>query len=826
MIPPPMSLSAPELGAEPPIFEPLRTSVSSSELLYERSLQRFIKEAELEEQELAKRQANLETQTNKKENKIKLVEAENISSDRRMSIPKILINSKDQEDDMKKEMKKSFNRRMSAGITNPQQQYVWAKRRQSLRNQTEFGDLSEKRNRPGISPQDSLEKDKYYLEESNLSSKKYDMMMRERSESEEKEEQDFARIRTRLERERQNGKTPQKEEEYSEESEEEEYLSDEDFSDDDRLRYDTMPPLLQAEEEETYHPRMMNVITSRQNEPFEILTKPAPLPDPNLVPKPILKKPDKPVRKGSNPEPNAPLASPESLTPPKISPPKSLSPKSSPPKSLSLTPPKTPSPPKSLSLTPPKTPSPKSSPPKLLETSPGSSTPPKTLTPPKVSPNRSRTPSPNKTDLSIPATTQSQMISAAEAARNKRNLMRHDSEEEASAVVDYYGSIVQQFSTVKRDNPIYLTRDELRAASERQKERSPQNSDDPYEELLKRYRQTPVLGESDRYYTQEESSANKYQETSYETRKTHYDELAAKYDALSSDEDPPVAPDHKNNNREASPYEQLLKKYHEPVVDEKRHAMTSPSVQETKPYPENQTRTFEQKPRSPEPKSRYQEFQTRKPTTENPSYNTGQHTQHPEQQHYGYQEQQAYYNPEQESLYRYPDVQQRFQDHVRYQEPQSNKRQPSPSPLMRNPLSNDPNNLGPRRVPSPAAYRRPMEVENTESRTRKTSRNRSSSRTRQAQRPSTPSDMKYDTARTPSPRPLTPEQEQMLVEAEINVRNTMDYITDVTMIIVAFWLYLFKDPLLAVPVLLITVYRQVKDNIKNMMPSWITKKKK
>ncbi|KAF2897463.1 hypothetical protein ILUMI_08712 [Ignelater luminosus] len=58
LVPPPMSLSAPELGAEPLFLEPLRISVSSTELLHEQFIQRFYQALEAEEAELEKRAQN------------------------------------------------------------------------------------------------------------------------------------------------------------------------------------------------------------------------------------------------------------------------------------------------------------------------------------------------------------------------------------------------------------------------------------------------------------------------------------------------------------------------------------------------------------------------------------------------------------------------------------------------------------------------------------------------------------------------------------------------------------------------------------------------
>lgn len=575
-----MSLSAPELGADSELFSPLKTSVSSTELLHERAFARFAKEAEDWNRGIAPDRISLgRRESLEKNRKLEIKEID----DRRPSIPKILINSMENEDIAGLDRKPSFVRRLSAGVTNMAQQYVWAKRRHSLRNSGDNADL--------------------YDIKTKYSDKVKDMSVPERSYSEEKEEEEFAKVRAKMtNNEHINRKNSLKEQNEKHDSlnnlrkdsveEEESYSEEESESDDERLKHDLSPPHIETQEEETYHPRRMIPTTvSKHDEPFEILTKPSPLPDPNFVPKPILKKteppstkksvPEKPVRKFLTNEPNRDLLSPNS------------------------------------------------------------------------EPTRSRTPSPSRGNVNqrqpspmrnIP---EAQMISAAQAAKDKRMLNRQSSEEEYKVVADHYGDIVRTYSQPKKFHPPMVHRDELKAAS------------DP-----------------DDYLTSEESL-------------------------------------HMLHKKESSP-----------------------------------VRTMTPLPVKPEP----------------------------------------------------------------------------PRTVAK-------------RVPSPCPVRRPMPPDTTPNKPKTKTRSRSSSRTRsETRRAVTPSQLQNRSnmiswtpsprSMTPSSRPLTPEQEALQAEAEIKVRTTMEYMTDVAMFIVACWLYLFKDARLAIPILIIMVYRQLKDEVKNMLPAWMTKSKK
>lgn len=838
-IPPPMSLSAPELGAEPPTFEPIRTSVSSSELLYERSLQRFRQAAEEEEAERAKRDEE------KMQEKIKIMEE---NGERRMSVPKIQINNKDQEELSEKiEKKPSFNRRFSAGPTNVTQQYVWAKRRQSLKSQAEADEKSrsnlehskqfpiqdnikgqfspekspeiiseetkishekeslilqeesrektklspdkspkispEKSSKiisklspekskispkispelspdktyklspekapkrsPKISPEKSkispkispeLSPDKTYKippeqapkaspekikltpesspklspkisPEKSLNEKRKEMLLRQRSDSEEMEEAEFAKVRAKMEVNKKEMKNGNKEiqlitQESWEESSEE--------SEDERLNYDTVPPMIEIQEEETYHPRMMNISAGKlikNEEPFEILTTPAPVPDPNFIPKPILKKsdepkkiPDKPIRKTLEPE-NEPS--------------NKESPQSSP-----------------------------------------------QFSPREVSPVRSRTPSPSPgrtvhrltpIPTATAAETQIQQ-SAADAAKNKRNLMqlqRKNSEEEESVVIDHYGSIVKQYGTRPYGAP----------------------------------QQYPV--QMDRQHLSTMDVLDKY----------------AKYSTYEDVPDDPVT--------------EILSHYHEPTVHyEEKPTSYQKTLQSREPmqhFPQTpEQKTIEKPNKSSRFQERYQE-----PSRLEALQNRYQENRNQEQiraQEKMKQIEQARVEEQNRVKEETLKDQIRAQVQIKPEDTLDTEEKAFLEDIMaryKNTIQDEY-----QKTVSPVTTRRPTEVSTPQK--RKTSRTRSTSRTR-TRRPATPSDAEQ----SPSPRPLTPEQEQKLIEAEEKVRSSIDYLTDLTMFFVACYLYLFTNPLWAVPVLIVTVYRQIKDEVSKRVPNWMKKK--
>lgn len=67
--------------------------------------------------------------------------------------------------------------------------------------------------------------------------------------------------------------------------------------------------------------------------------------------------------------------------------------------------------------------------------------------------------------------------------------------------------------------------------------------------------------------------------------------------------------------------------------------------------------------------------------------------------------------------------------------------------------------------------------------------------------------------RTHSPSPL-------VVKTPRDVRSTMDYLTDVAIFLFACWLYLFKNELYVIPVLVLLVFRQLQELVREKYLTW------
>lgn len=201
-----------------------------------------------------------------------------------IDIPKIQINSKDEQDIVGLE-RKSSRRRSSGGVV--QQQLLWAQKRFSLKNSNDLNEFIENK----------LQKLPKPNSESSPETPKKDLI-RQRSESEEREEEEFNKVRTKMALQGQSSFEKRSIEVVDEEKWLEDYeesLSEtETESSEDERDLDIQPPtrIYSDEDEETYHPGVMRMPRkpSVSDEPFEILTKRNKLPDPNFVPKPILKK--------------------------------------------------------------------------------------------------------------------------------------------------------------------------------------------------------------------------------------------------------------------------------------------------------------------------------------------------------------------------------------------------------------------------------------------------------------------------------------------------------------------------------------------------------
>lgn len=73
------------------------------------------------------------------------------------------------------------------------------------------------------------------------------------------------------------------------------------------------------------------------------------------------------------------------------------------------------------------------------------------------------------------------------------------------------------------------------------------------------------------------------------------------------------------------------------------------------------------------------------------------------------------------------------------------------------------------------------------------------------------------------PRSQTPEE--LMEEAEVKVKSTMNYVMDLALFVVACWVYIFKDAWMAVPILSLMVGRQVSSTLKDKFPKWMKRKR-
>lgn len=131
-----------------------------------------------------------------------------------------------------------------------------------------------------------------------------------------------------------------------------------------------------------------------------------------------------------------------------------------------------------------------------------------------------------------------------------------------------------------------------------------------------------------------------------------------------------------------------------------------------------------------------------------------------------------------------------------------------------------------RESPSPAVYAAPRRPE---SRTRVRSQSKSPASQQRTSLTSTvlkvqrfPIRDANSVRRSPSvsPVPRTKTPEQLFEEAEVKVKSSLTYATDFTMFLLACWLYMFKDARLAIPILVLMVYRQVKNALEKKLPTW------
>uniref|UniRef100_A0A182WJ22 Titin n=1 Tax=Anopheles minimus TaxID=112268 RepID=A0A182WJ22_9DIPT len=404
--PPPLSLSAPELNVEPPPAPTLRVGVSSTELLYERAMARFYqavayeesenqrKEAE-QEQAIRRRQAAAQEQSQEdKSNQVTTTTVSNRLADRRSSLRKRLSGDKDS-------IVKQSSFEQDQVLPPPPNQ----SQQQQLSHSTLAGDTIVEEPSHGVEQIESFTSLPigYSEGEESVSSSMNSMIeeLKRREQQQKLLEQQVLILQKRR-----------------------------GFMDDDET------------DEEPYHPGGERMRSPYQNpdpsQAIEILTKPMPLPDPNFIPKPILKRPsteilakaEQTANKQSNS--NLQVSSPQS--------------------------PKQPTPEREKTPVKMSTPSPKA------EEKP-------------QPPEPQKEPLPEEYPLSQKQPPEGQEIERAivsEAARQRRHESRQNSIEESRAVADFYSDMVQQIESSKKPRklPLYMSPDEVRRLNEREYSRN------------------------------------------------------------------------------------------------------------------------------------------------------------------------------------------------------------------------------------------------------------------------------------------------------------------------------------------------------------------
>lgn len=726
-IPPPMSLSAPELGAIPPSFENLKASASSTELLHERSMIRFYQSAIAEEAELEKNRQNA-----KRERKYSV------------DIPKIQINSKDEDDIVGLERIHSLRRRLSAGA--PVSQATWARRRQSLNANSDLNDVIDNK----------LQKWPF-----TVTNKRDISLIRQKSAEEERDEQEFEKIRARLAFTKQSSTEKRsievvEEEKWDEESVDDDYeesISEESLesSEDDRRLNDIPPALQPTDEEETYHPgritRQAEQSQQKSSAPFEILTKPNPLPDPNFVPKPILKKREYEENQEKKPAVKKKEQSENKTKPENRN------------RSFSLIP--------DLSAITPRQRS--------------HSLASQNIEPiPKIAnqntEDRSSLPSvPNKV---VNKVAEISSFTAAGVVIPEPLLKRRKSDEEAKVVADHYGDILKNYGKKSRaSQELYTDRESLKRAAQSQSGRQslspePQSEElneermyspsgavaDHYGEILKDYGNK---GRSDRKSLERTvQSQNNRQSLSPEPQSEELNVLikySPTYTNKAASPPPTGKPNitsrqiNANNNREKSPSTKDLS-------SKKTTRSKSPS-----PVPFSKRRSSSQSPR------RFRQS-TRTPS-KSPVRAANWSSARPGNKYV---------------------------------------RDTSASPMLREHSRTRKKSRSPNKSVSPVSMARirPPKMREIMTQTSIGIEKFSSGSQTQSQLQS------------------NSRQEELLAVAEVKVRGVVDYVTDLAMFVVACWLYLFNNELLAIPVLIIMVYRQLNAWIKTKIPKWMLRKKK
>lgn len=762
-----MSLSAPELGSDAPIFNPIRNSASSTELLHERAMMRLYQACEAEKE-------------HEKEHSTQILKSD---------IPKIQINSKDSDDIVGLERRNSGRRLSSGGIN--QKQILWAQRRHSLKNPSELKD--DTFSKLHKFPQSADEK-------RNL------LLNKQRSESEEREEELFEEARKRP-----NSNITQEEtsnekhkvniaevEKWADDYESSTDDNESESSEDERKEVINRfkPPYSDEDEVETYHPGGVRASISSVKDPFEILTVRKDPPSPDFVPKPILKKIEHddplPMETVSQPTlpPRSPPKSPQSqLRTRALSPIPSSSPQRD--RSLSLTTDTLTSNPTNIKSAFEQHP-----PPTKPRQRSFSLLPQKDLLSKKVDKletlNKPRTADTTKTFSMLSSIAECAKISGITAASiviPDTLLEKQKDAEEAKVVIDHYGDIVKNYGNRRKSNPQINTNKNI--AGEQQVamkviETNVSSGEDNVSKelpitktsLMDHYDITSQTNRlSNRNGTRRESESNiDKTKNLLNAVNLNYNQTTTVTTPKSDVVDIPQLNDHHNRESlldKSSAFVKINPVFHNTPID--TSATTKTEFESNSSYLSNScdlqrtgdaienislSKNKEYRKTAPSPIRKINPSPIRK-TDPSPIRKTGRKT--------------------------------------------------SPSPMR---ISN-------KKTVSQSPLRKDIPVNSNLS-------NRKNSRPMLREIMTQTSEDPYiydsDLSRASTPPFRTYEQEELIARAEIKVRSFVDYVTDLAMFAVACWLYFFSNELYAIPVLLIMVYRQLQEEISKRIPQWIKRR--
>lgn len=77
---------------------------------------------------------------------------------------------------------------------------------------------------------------------------------------------------------------------------------------------------------------------------------------------------------------------------------------------------------------------------------------------------------------------------------------------------------------------------------------------------------------------------------------------------------------------------------------------------------------------------------------------------------------------------------------------------------------------------------------------------------------------------TPEPEKRCKTPDQIQYDAEQKVRSTLNYTVDLAMFSLACWLYIFRDARLAIPIIILMIFRRVKDAFEKKLQKWTKRK--